>query len=368
MKVFLQSIYFQLLLTPYIYYRGRQALPVSKRYRLPYTLLFILEGVLYLIGFFGHNLLPDTVFIPIMNVCNTWYIASIYLTIGLLAMEIVRYIARKQWGYQASTRVKLTLFFSFLLGISLLLVKAHSNVVNPIVRHQYIDLAKGSSPRDSLTIVMVSDIHLGEVIGKKAAQKLVRLSNAQHPDLVLMVGDQMDYESRFAENTHIEEDFNQLEAPLGVYTIYGNHEYRANRIAKDRWMRRFSTLLKDSVASPDGSFYLIGRDDFVNKQRKPLHALLAGLDTTKPLIVLDHQPWSFAELRMNHIDLGLHGHTHNGQLWPYPLVMKFVYECPYGYYQKGGVQHYVSCGYGCAGPAYRVGTHSELVVLHLRFK
>ena len=99
-----------------------------------------------------------------------------------------------------------------------------------------------------------------------------------------------------------------------------------------------------------------------------MHELMAGIDTTKPIIVLDHQPWSFAEMRMNRVDLGLHGHTHNGQLWPYPIVMKWIYECPFGYYQKGGVQHFVSCGYGCAGPAYRVGTRSEIVVLHIRFK
>ena len=92
------------------------------------------------------------------------------------------------------------------------------------------------------------------------------------------------------------------------------------------------------------------------------------MDTGKPIIALDHQPWSFAEMNMNGVDLGLHGHTHNGQLWPYPLLMKLVYECPYGYYKKGPTQFYVSSGIGIAGPPYRVGTVSELVVLHIRFK
>ena len=94
---------------------------------------------------------------------------------------------------------------------------------------------------------------------------------------------------------------------------------------------------------------------------------MAGIDTTKPIIVLDHQPWSFAEMTMNGVDLGLHGHTHNGQLWPYPLVMKLIYERPYGYHQKGPTQFYVSSGIGIAGPPYRVGTVSEMVVLHIRF-
>ena len=71
---------------------------------------------------------------------------------------------------------------------------------------------------------------------------------------------------------------------------------------------------------------------------------------------------------MNGIDLTLCGHTHNGQFWPYPLVMKLVYECPYGYYRKASSQFYVSSGIGFAGPPYRVGTRSELVVLHIRFE
>lgn len=86
---------------------------------------------------------------------------------------------------------------------------------------------------------------------------------------------------------------------------------------------------------------------------------MEGVDTGKPIIVLDHQPWSFAEMNMNGVDLGLHGHTHNGQLWPYPLLMKLVYECPYGYYKKGPTQFYVSSGIGIAGPPYRVGTVSN---------
>ena len=145
MKVFIQSIIAQLLLTPYIYWRGYQALPARRAWRVPYTLAFVLELLLYFFGFFFRKDLPDDIFIPIMNICNTWYI---------------------DWD-----KLKLPLFFFFILADSLLLVKAHQNVVDPIVRHVYVDLPKGSSTRDSLKIVMVSDIHLGEVIRKPQAEK-----------------------------------------------------------------------------------------------------------------------------------------------------------------------------------------------------
>lgn len=374
MKVFIQSIVAQLLLNPYIYWRGREALPAGKCWRVGFALFFVIELAVYFFGFFFRAELPDDVMVAIEYVCNTWYIASIYITICLLTLEVLRLSDRVfRWFPKAVVshwkETKLVLFVAVAIGVSSLMVKAYMTVARPIVRDIYVTLPKGSSTRDSLRVVMMSDLHIGEVIGKKMVQRYVALSNAQHPDMVVIVGDIMDYESRFAEKAHIEDDLRELKAPLGVYAVNGNHEYRANRFAKYRWIAKTGmTHLVDSVVQPDSSFYLVGRDDRINRKRKPLHSLMAGIKEDKPVIVLDHQPLSFDEMVMNGADLGLHGHTHNGQLWPYPLVMKLVYECPYGYYRKGPTQFYVSSGIGIAGPPYRVGTVSELVVLHIQFK
>lgn len=374
MKVFIQSIVAQLLLNPYICWRGYQAIPAKKSWRIPYLLFFVIELAVFFFGFFFRNELPDHILIPIQYFCNTWYIASLYITMSLLVLELLRLSDRffkwfPRWIKAHWAQTKLTLFFLLIAGVTGLMFHAYHVVAYPKVKNVYITLPKGSSNRDSMTIVMMSDLHIGEVIGKKLVQRYVSMSNAQHPDMVVLVGDIMDYESRFAEKEHIEDDLKQLKAPLGVYIVYGNHEYRANRNAKYRWLKKTgATLLIDSVAMPDSSFYLIGRDDYINKKRNTLHSLMAGLDTTKPIIVLDHQPWSSNEMAMNGVDLGLHGHTHNGQLWPYPLLMKLIYECPYGYTRKGPTQIYVSSGIGIAGPPYRVGTVSELVVVHIKFE
>lgn len=374
MKVFIQSIVAQLLLNPYIFWRGYQAIPPKKSCRIPFIAFFVIELAIYFFGFFFRNELPDEVIITIQYICNTWYIASIYITLSLLVLEVLRLSNRwwpwfPKWIKAHWSQTKLTLLGLIVMGVTGLMIHAYYVVAYPVVKDVYLTLPKGSSSRDSMTVVMMSDLHIGEVIGKKMVQRYVALSNAQQPDMVVMVGDIMDYESRFAEKEHIEDDLQQLKAPLGVYIVYGNHEYRANRHAKYRWLKKTgATLLIDSVAMPDSSFYLIGRDDYINKKRKTLHTLMEDVDKSKPIIVLDHQPWSFAEMVMNEVDLGLHGHTHNGQLWPYPLLMKFIYECPYGYARKGSTQFYVSSGIGIAGPPYRVGTVSELVVLHIQFK
>lgn len=374
MKVFLGSIVAQLLLNPYVFWRGWQAIPEKKCWRIPYILFFGIELLIFFTGFFFHKWLPDDIMIPVYYICGTWYIYLLYFTISLLIIELVRLSNRIRpwyptWITNRWKQTRLALFFLVFFGVGGLMVKAYYNVMSPVTQHLYITLPRGTSERDSLKVVMMSDLHIGEIITQKQVAKFVAMSNAQRPDMVVIVGDLMDYESRFAEGMHAEYDLQRLKAPLGVYAVLGNHEYRANRNAKLRWIRKTgATLLIDSVVLVDHSFYLIGRDDYINPKRKPLHALTKDLAPDKPRILLDHQPWSFAEAAMNGIDLGLYGHTHNGQIWPYPLLMKLVYECPYGYYRKGPAQFYVSSGIGIAGPPYRVGTVSEMIVLHIQFK
>lgn len=374
MKVFIQSIVAQVLFTPYIWYRGYQALPPTRKWRIPYTTLFILELALYFFGFNFRKELPDGVMDTIQYICNTWYIASIYLVMMLLVLEALRLSNRLFRWFPAFIRqnyrqVKYTLAVLIAAGVTGLMIKAYHTVTNPVITDVYITIPKDGGKLDSLTVVMISDMHIGEVIGRKMVEKYVKMSNEQHPDLVVFTGDMIDYDVRYAEKGNIAEVLRQLVAPMGVYAIYGNHEYRANRFAKDRWFKKAGmVLLKDSVVMPESSFYLVGRDDRTNPGRKALHTLLRGTDPLKPVIILDHQPMSFAEVAMNGGDLGLSGHTHNGQLWPYSEVLRFVFECSYGKYKKGNAQFYVSSGLGVAGPPYRVGTVSEMVVLHIKFQ
>ena len=373
MKVFLQAIYGQILLNAYIFRRGYQAFPPKKAVHVPFILFFVFELFLYFTGYFFYKDLPDNILHPIMLICNTWYISSIYVTIGLLGLDLIRLshqirpwypeILKKHWN-----TVKLSLFPVFIFAVAGLMIQGYHHAIYPVVKHVFIHIPKVAEGRDSLTIALMSDLHIGESVRKENVRRFVALCNAEHPDLVVIAGDIMDYESRHARNERIEEDLNRLNAPLGVYMTLGNHEYRANRFAKLRWLEQTGgTLLVDSVAMPDSTFYLIGRDDFINGKRATLESLMQGLDLTKPVIVVDHQPVSVREVVHNKCDIGLYGHTHNGQYWPFPLFLKFVFEFPYGYFSKRNSHIYVSSGIGFAGPPYRVGTRSELVILHVAF-
>ena len=375
MQVFLQSIFGQILFSSYILWRGRQALPKKRSVQIPFMLVLVLEIVIFFTGYLFHDYLSDNVFIPLMLICNTWYIASMYITISLLILELFR-VVNKRWAWYPMfinlywSRTKVALFAVITIGIAALMIFGYHNVRYPAVQHVYITIPKAVEGRDSLTIVMTSDWHIGEMIRKKQVQHIVQLCNEQNPDMTVIVGDIIDYEMRFAEKEQIEDDLRELKAPLGVYMVLGNHEYRANRYAKLRWIEKTGiTLLTDSVIMPpDSSFYLIGRDDYINhKNRASVTTLMQDVDTIKPVILLDHQPNRLNEIAMNRVDLSLHGHTHNGQVWPNSLFLNLVYECSYGYYRKGDTQFFISSGVGSAGPPYRIGTRSEIVVLHIRF-
>ncbi|MDR1499561.1 MAG: metallophosphoesterase [Tannerellaceae bacterium] len=375
MRVFLQSLIAQLLLNPYVFWHGRQALPVRGAWRPSFALLFLLELAVYTAGYIFHKTLPDDIMIAIMQVCGAWYVGLVYATIFLLLLDCVRLSNRvfpwyPAWVVRRWGELRRASFIICITGVVSILVYGYHRVATPVVRHLNISVPKGEGcAPDSLTVVLMTDLHIGEIIDGDMVRRYVELSNAQHPDIVLIGGDLVDYEVRFAQKARAQDDLRRLESKDGVYAIYGNHEYRANRHEKEKWIRSTgAALLIDSAVLIRGSFYIVGRDDAVNRRRAALHSIVKGLDRTKPLVVLDHQPVTPSELVMNGAALGLHGHTHNGQLWPYSLALRFVYQCPYGYYTKGGTQFYISSGIGAAGPPYRVGTVSELVVLHLRLE
>ena len=129
MKVFIQSIVAQLLLNPYIFWRGYQALPPKKSCLIPFILFFVLELSLYFFGFIFRNELPDNVIITIQYICNTWYIASIYITLSLLVLELIRLSQRIKpwlpiWMKGLWLQTKLALFFLIVFGVSGFMIQA----------------------------------------------------------------------------------------------------------------------------------------------------------------------------------------------------------------------------------------------------
>jgi predicted MPP superfamily phosphohydrolase len=163
----------------------------------------------------------------------------------------------------------------------------------------------------------------------------------------------------------------RLNAPLGVWAITGNHEYIGGDL--EEFHRRIEAdgirLLMDEEVLIGDAFYVIGRKDRSAARRgdgrKSLEELTEGLDRSLPLIMMDHQPFNLEEAEASKVDLQVSGHTHNGQIWPGPLVIKRIYENGYGLLHKGKTAVVVTSGLGIWGPPLRLGTKAEIVSIEL---
>jgi predicted MPP superfamily phosphohydrolase len=301
----------------------------------------------------------------------SFLIILVYLTLSFLLIDIIRLFNKIIHFAPEGMSVFRQWAFLVTLGILAVAMIAGNYTFNhPSVKHLSIRVENKPVQNKRLKIVVASDLHLGVSIDKEYLQKYVELINAQHPDIVLFAGDVVDNIVKPIIDQQMSEEFNQIKAPLGVFTISGNHEYYGeNPHLFENYLKEHTQIkfLRDTVVLIDDSFYLVGRDDRTNPSRKKINEIIAGLGKDKPFILLDHQPFGLEESEQNGIDLQLSGHTHNGQLFPGNLIVRGMYENPYGYSKKTHTHYYVTSGLGLWGPKYRIGTTSELVVIDFNY-
>jgi len=167
--------------------------------------------------------------------------------------------------------------------------------------------------------------------------------------------------------------FTWPECTDGLYAITGNHEFIGGAARTIPYIEsKGIRVLKDEMVTLAGGIQLIGRIDrdsfrFYRKERSTLDELMKQTDTTRPVIVLDHQPFHLSETAKYGIDLQLSGHTHNGQMWPLNYVTEMIYELSSGYKKIRNTNFIVSSGYGLWGPRVRSGSRSEVLVINIKF-
>lgn len=247
----------------------------------------------------------------------------------------------------------------------LILVYGYINYKHPRVEEIKVTTARKTEGQ-TLRIVAVSDVHLGYGTGVSALQKYVDLINAQQPDVVLIAGDLIDNSIQPLIGKPFDKVLAQIHAPQGIYMVPGNHEYISDVNKVKQYLKQTPiTLLQDSIVTLPGGIQLLGRDDRSNKHRQPLSWLLERTDRSRPVIVLDHQPYHLAQADSLQVDLMICGHTHRGQVFPLNLMVDRMYEQSHGYRQWQHAHIWVSSGLSLWGPPFRIGTHSDLAVIEI---
>lgn len=363
------------LVNIYIYYKGYRSLPVLQDHRMLYSLIFFILSAVFIAAKFLESR-HSSVSTDILNIIGGFWLAfMLYGFLFFLISDIV-IAGLKITGAIGGEQILLMRRWSFIFTVSvsvLLITAGFINAVIPVVTRYDISINKSAGEINNLRIAAVSDIHLGSIIRKRSIIKLSGMLNELKPDLVLLLGDIVDGELGPVLRGDLLQYFTCPQCTDGMYAITGNHEFigggdRTIPYIESKGIR----LLKDEVVTLKGGIQLIGRIDrdsrrFYRKERLPLDSLIARVDTAKPVILLDHQPFHLGETASKGVDLELSGHTHNGQIWPLNYLTEKIYELSYGYMKKGNTHFIVSSGYGLWGPRVRLGSRSEVLLINVTF-
>ncbi|MFC7977591.1 metallophosphoesterase [Streptomyces cinereoruber] len=240
----------------------------------------------------------------------------------------------------------------------------------PRVKRVTVPLAKIPRAAHGYRIAVVSDIHLGPILGRAHTQRIVDAINSTQPDLIAVVGDLVD---GTVENLGpAAEPLARLRARHGSFFVTGNHEYFSGA---DAWVDHVRELglrpLRNERLEIAAGFDLAGVDDVAGEsegQGPDFVRALGDRDRARAAVLLAHQPIVVHDAVRHGVDLQLSGHTHGGQLWPGNLLAELANPTVAGLERYGDTQLYVSRGAGAWGPPVRVGAPSDITVVELASK
>ncbi len=226
---------------------------------------------------------------------------------------------------------------------------------------------------DGLTIAVISDLHIAPGTAPGYVRDIVERTNALAPDVVALCGDLVDGPvDALADAVR---PLGDLRARLGTFAVTGNHEFFSGALPWVAFLRKIGIDVLENdrrtLGVGDTAFDVAGVPDFMagrfgSDGAPKLADTLAGRDTTRPVILLAHQPRQFDEAAALGVTLQLSGHTHGGQIWPFTLLVRLVDRRVAGVYRQGRSLLYVSRGIRYWGPPMRLCAPHELSLLTLR--
>jgi predicted MPP superfamily phosphohydrolase len=242
--------------------------------------------------------------------------------------------------------------------------------------HVALDSAQVSRAPRNFTALFFSDLHLDPLIRREKVERMLHTADSVKPDLILFGGDFADIHDSVLTNQGYDTLFAKFAAVarVGAFAVSGNHEAYTERDGSDiaGFLRRSGWVyLEDSTACTEVAC-ITGRMDFQvagtrEMDRKPLALLEPG--NKLPWLLMDHQPKGLsgpedAGYSGRLPDFALSGHTHKGQFFPGTVIINWVWRLAYGFGTLDSVRWLVSSGVDSWGPPVRIGSDTEMWLLH----
>lgn len=359
------------VLTNYYIYIHIAPLCLSPRGKILIPLLLLIMAA-YPVGRILQAFISPGIIIKVIIAAGSYYLAFMaYAFFLVLFMDIYRLLSSFSFLPLLGTTLQAQIWKVGICLIIVLISFGSLNARKAQVVTLSLEMPLGNPAIDSLCAVAVSDIHVGPFINSSRIRGLVDKINGLSPDIVFLVGDIVDESISAAAEEGLAEELKRIKAPLGIYAVPGNHEYYAGIEDVQKYLSRGGVrLLRDEFVVIKDSLILVGREDIManrlgEEKRRPLSEILREAPKNLPIIVLDHTPINLEEATSQGVVLQLSGHTHNGQMWPFNLITRLIFEKSWGLLQKENTLIYVSCGYGTWGPPVRIGSTPEIILLNL---
>ncbi len=300
-----------------------------------------------------------------------WMAALFLFFCVSLCLDIVNLFSRGVWRARGGPAFLIPPNASFFIGLGLsvvICVYGYFSALDIRTERLRIETEKLPENISRLTIVQISDVHLGLIVRCSRLKRIMEIVKAEKPDIFISTGDLVD--AQINQMTGMADLLRSVHAPYGSYAITGNHEYYAGIKQAIAFTRECGFTMLRGEAAKQCPINIVGVDDPSGLQLKidqpePETALLAGLPKDRFTLLLKHRPvvdQDAAKL----FDLQLSGHTHKGQIYPFTYVSEIAYPLNSGRFDlPGGAILRVSRGTGTWGPPIRFLSPPEVTVIEL---
>ena len=309
------------------------------------------------------------------------FLIAISIIGGLLLFlikEVRRLPGPTQWGRTPRWAKRLRISLSAIILLIGVLI-FYGFLIEPgrlVVHQQTIQIANWPSELNGLKVAVLSDIHVDDwFVNARKVRTIVERTNQLQPELIVILGDYMSGDgtvTRAVEPREFAPILKDLRAPLGVYSVLGNHDwwYDGKKLRQELEQNGIKVLENETaqVNARNRSLWLVGLSDLWTRPQR-INETIEKVPQGEPIIALAHNPDIFPRLP-EHVPLLIGGHTHGGQV-RFPFIGSVVQSSRRGdRYSRGYIfennHHlFVTTGIGTSIMPVRFGVTPEIVLLTL---